>query len=55
MYDDVLYSGQDLLTQFKTQQAKIRPAIERMIAEADEIARGDRESVSFDELFSEED
>ena len=46
------YSGQELLTQFKTQQAKIRPAIERMIAEADEIARGDRESVSFDELFS---
>ena len=49
------YSGPELLAQFKTQQAKIRPAVERMIAEADEVAKGNRESVSYDELFSEED
>ena len=49
------YSGQELLAQFKTQQAKIRPAVERMIAEADETAKGNRQPVSLDELFSEED
>lgn len=48
------YSGQELLTQFKMEQAKVRPAVESMLDEADSIARGERPGVSYSELFSEE-
>ena len=32
------YSGNELLTRFKAQSRKIRPAVEELIGEADEIA-----------------
>ena len=37
-------SGNELLDEFRKQQAKVRPAVEAMIAEADEVAV-DRKSV----------
>ncbi len=46
------YSGQELLAEFKKQQAKIRPAVERMIEEANALAKGNRERISLDDLFS---
>ena len=49
------YSGQELLSRFKIAQANVRPAVERMLEEADEIARGERQGVSYGELFSSED
>ena len=49
------YSGQELLAEFKSRQAKVRPAVERMIEEANELAGGNRERISLDELFSGED
>lgn len=44
------YSGEELLGKFKEQSRKIRPAVEQLIAEADEIARSGK-STSMDELF----
>lgn len=48
------YSGEQLLEKFKEQSRKVRPAVMRLIAETDEIARNG-ESLSVDELFSAED
>ncbi len=48
-------SGDDLLSEFKVRQAKIRPAVEAMIAEADEVALGKGEYFTYDEVFDSED
>lgn len=48
------YSGTELLEKFKEQSRKIRPAIEKMIAEADEIAKRGK-NVSMELLFDSED
>lgn len=48
------YSGEELLGKFKEQSKKIRPAVEQLIAEADEIARSGK-SASMDEVFGAED
>lgn len=47
-------SGSTLLEQFKLEQKKIRPAVERMIAEADELAASVYHGPTVDELFSAE-
>lgn len=47
------YSGEELLEKLKEYSRGIRPAIEQMIAEADEIARNGK-STSMDELFGAE-
>lgn len=47
------YTGDKLLEQFKLQSKNVRPAVEKMIAEADEIARNGK-AISFDELFDRE-
>ena len=49
------YSGQDLLAEFKRRLAKVRPAVERMIEEANAIAKGNHERISLDDLFAGED
>ena len=49
------YSGEVLLRRFQEEQRKIRPAVERMIAEADQLAQEGGPSPSFEELFGEED
>ena len=47
-------SGEELLLQFKLKQAQIRPAVEKMIAKAEEVAAGTGEYVSYDDIFGEE-
>lgn len=44
-------SGDDLLTAFKETQAKIRPAVERLLKDADAAARGEGEYTSHEEIF----
>ncbi len=47
-------SGNELLKQFKSKQAQIRPAVEAMITEAEEVARGNGEYAAYDDIFGEE-
>lgn len=47
-------SGNTLLEQFKLEQKKIRPAVERMIADADELAASVYHGPTVDELLSTE-
>ena len=49
------FSGDELLKEFKIQQAKIRPAVEAMIAEADNVASNNGEYYSYDDIFNAED
>ena len=48
-------SGDELLKEFKTKQAKVRPAVEAMIAEADEVASVNGEYYTYDDVFGSED
>ncbi len=47
-------SGNELLTQFKAKQAQVRPAVEAMIAEAEEAARGNGEYSTYNDIFGDE-
>ena len=49
------YQGDELLAKFKEAQSKVRPAVERMIQEADEVAMKKDGGVSLAELFDAED
>lgn len=48
-------SGNELLAQFKAKQAQVRPAVEAMIAEAEEAARGNGEYSTYNDIFGDED
>ncbi len=48
------YSGKELLKKFKEEQKKIRPAVEAMMAEADEIAAGKGKYSTYDDIFGTE-
>ena len=48
------YSGDELLSQFKKRQAQVRPAVEAMIAEAEEAARCRGEYSTYDDIFGDE-
>ena len=45
-------SGSELLEQFKAEQKKVRPAVERMITEADHMAATIYKGATVDDLFS---
>ena len=47
-------SGEKLLTEFKARQAKIRPAVEAMIADAEAAAAGTGEYESYEDVFGTE-
>ena len=47
-------SGEELLKQFKAKQAQVRPAVEAMIAEAEEAVRGNGEYSTYDDIFGDE-
>ena len=47
-------SGNELLTEFKAKQAKIRPAVEAMIKEAEEVANGNGKYSTYDDIFDAE-
>lgn len=49
------YAGDELLEQFKLAQRRVRPAVEKLIDEADMIASGKSVSTSLDDLFGTED
>ena len=49
------YNGQELLHEFKIMQAKVRPAVELMLSEAEQVANGDGEYFTYDDVFNSED
>ena len=48
------YSGDQLLTEFKKMQRKVRPAVEAMLTQAEQAARGESESSSYEDVFGTE-
>lgn len=45
------FSGEALLKEFKMRQAKVRPAVVRMLEEADAVAEDAAEYMTMDEVF----
>ena len=48
------FSGDQLLTEFKKMQKKVRPAVEVMLTQAEQAARGESESSSYEDVFGTE-
>lgn len=48
-------SGQELLVKFKEVSKKIAPAMDRLISEADSIAKGEKSSATMSDIFGVED
>ena len=48
------FSGNKLLEKFKERQAKVRPAVEAMIAEAEKAANGETEYSTYEDIFGTE-
>lgn len=47
-------TGEALLTAFKERQARIRPAVQAILAEAKSVARGQGEYASYEDIFESE-
>ena len=47
-------SGQELLERFKEQSKKVRPAVKKLLAQADAIAKSDEGKITLDEMFGAE-
>ena len=45
------YSGDELLQHFKQVQSQVRPAVEKMIGEAEKIAASEAKYVSYEDVF----
>ena len=45
------YEGEALLTEFKARRAEIRPAVEKLIQQAEDVARGTGEYETLEEVF----
>lgn len=48
------FEGNELLRKFVEQKSKIRPAVEKMLLDADEVLKDESSKVSFDDLFGED-
>jgi bifunctional DNA-binding transcriptional regulator/antitoxin component of YhaV-PrlF toxin-antitoxin module len=48
-------SGEELLSRFKEKQAQIRPAVEAMLSDAEEVAEGKGDFATYDDVFGTED
>lgn len=48
------YSGEELLSRFKKAQKEVRPAVEMMLAEAEQIAESKGEYATYDDIFGAE-
>lgn len=48
------FSGDQLLTEFKKMKKKVRPAVEAMLTQAEQAARGESESSSYEDVFGTE-
>jgi hypothetical protein len=44
-----------LLSRFKEKQAQIRPAVEAMLSDAEEVAEGKGDFATYDDVFGTED
>jgi bifunctional DNA-binding transcriptional regulator/antitoxin component of YhaV-PrlF toxin-antitoxin module len=49
------YVGEALVDEFKVRRKKIRPAVEKMIDEADKTAKGKKKAYTYDEVFGDND
>ncbi|WP_173331236.1 AbrB/MazE/SpoVT family DNA-binding domain-containing protein [Ruminococcus flavefaciens] len=49
------FSGNELLEKFRERQAKVRPAVEAMIAEAEKAANGETEYSTYEDIFGTKD
>lgn len=49
------FSGQELLSEFKSRQAKVRPGVEAMIEAAKAVAMGIGDYSTYDDIFASED
>ena len=45
------YSRQELQKELESRQAKVRPAVEKMLDDAHKMATGEAKSMSYDEVF----
>ena len=45
------YSGQELLSEFRSRQSKVRPAVEKMLNAAKDAVNGIGEYYSYDDVF----
>ena len=45
------YEGEALLAEFKARRANVRPAVERLIQQAEDAARGNGEYATYEEVF----
>lgn len=48
------YSGDDLLARFKIAQKEVRPAVEEMLAEAEQVASSKSEFATYEDVFGAE-
>jgi bifunctional DNA-binding transcriptional regulator/antitoxin component of YhaV-PrlF toxin-antitoxin module len=48
-------SGEELLSRFKDKQAQIRPAVEAMLSDAEEVAEGKGDFATYEDVFGTED
>ena len=48
------FSGEELLRQFRIKRAKIRPAVEAMISEAENVAQGKGKYAGYEDIFGTE-
>lgn len=48
------YSGNDLLERFKKAQSEVRPAVEAMLVEAEQIAASESGHITYKDVFSTE-
>ncbi len=48
------FSGETLLAEFKKRQAQIRPAVVKMLEEADAVADGNADFMTYNDVFGEE-
>jgi len=44
-------SGEELLSKFKEEQTKVRPAVEAMLEEAEKVAIGDAPAETYEDVF----
>jgi hypothetical protein len=47
------YSGQELQKEFKSRQAKVKPAVEKMLDDAHKMATGEAKSMAYEDVFCE--
>ena len=47
------YSGQELQKDFKSRQAKVKPAVEKMLDDAHKMATGEAKSMAYEDVFGE--